>query len=175
MSKPALLLLAFLPLRLWASLELTLSPQQCQPGDMVELRVQGDFESYASFELNIPNREEWFLVAHEQGPVRYTEGRYYQEAVVVFQPLRAGLLDLGAVEAIVRRGGEAKNQDLTIPLLTVSPYATEEDSDDPSLLPPINRQTGTTKPYFWLSGIVLAAGVLSVLLIWVRSRKGARP
>ncbi|TVP82403.1 MAG: hypothetical protein EA353_00455, partial [Puniceicoccaceae bacterium] len=143
------------PLRVWGDIAVSLSPRQCQPGDVVELRVQSSFESYTSFELVIPDREDWVLLTHEADPVRYTEGAYRQEARVLFQPLQAGEFDFSDVEAVVRSSEGTQVLDLAIPPLEVQPYVTGEDSDDPLALAEIGYQEWSATGSWWLWTIVV--------------------
>jgi hypothetical protein len=165
------------PALLWANMEVSLSPRQCQPGDVVALRVISNFETYTSFELTIPDRSDWLLLTHETGPVGLVAGTYQQEALVLFQPLRAGRFDFSDVGAVVRSTEGERTLALAIPLLEVQPYPSEEDSNELAELPEaVSAKRFVKGPWWlWLTGAAVSLSVGAAGVIWwIHLRKGAR-
>lgn len=164
--KRRLICLALWPFCLCAELAVTLSPERCQPGDVVVLQVQSSFQRYASFELHLPVPQGWVLVAHEVGPVRYEAGFYRQSDAVRLQPLEVGPLELGRVGVTVRQSEGAERQVLAIPVLEVLPYEAEVDSDALAGLPEPAGPGWMERVFWWVGGLLLGGllGLVSSIL-----------
>jgi len=177
MGKFALVLMVFWPLYLVGDVVGSLSTEQCQPGDLVELRVQSSFENYTSLVLSLPDREDWVLLAHEVGPVRYSEGLYKQEAIILFQPLQAGGFDFKDIEVTGRSAKGTSVLTLALPILDVQPYTAGEDSDEPMRLPEPGHEKASPVASH-LSWMITAFAFFMVGLIarglWIHRRKESR-
>ncbi len=137
------------------SVQLSLSPERCHPGDVVTLHAVMTREQYAKFELKLPRHDNLVLISRERGPVRLEDGMYQQAAVWHLQTVHSGDIQLESIQAILHQA----NGPETIPLpalhITVSPYSQTDESFLPLPLPdePTAPKPSTHK-LIWLLMIV---------------------
>ncbi len=144
-----------------SGLELTLAPEECGPGDMVELHARMRRPEFTEFELKIPENESIHMVARENGKVTYQNGVYSQDATWTFQPVEAGTIELTGIVASIKHGGMIEEVALPAPKLVVSGDAAPMDSSDPLPLPKPDKRTTI---YAWIIP-ALAAVVVAILLV----------
>ncbi|MEM6912219.1 MAG: hypothetical protein AAF555_11655 [Verrucomicrobiota bacterium] len=164
---------AWLPMLGLAEVRWTITPQECRPGDVLELRASWVSPDYAELALEMPAQEALYLVARESWPVALEEGLYRQEVRWILQPLQAGPVELAGWQARVTRAGETRSQELPPLRVVVASYgAVAEDDFTPepfpasSASPEGGRATGL---FGWLvlGGVLVAGG-----LWWRKRRRG---
>lgn len=123
------------PLLASASIELSLSHSQCQPGDVIELQAESSFEELVTYELKFPQHDALHLVAHQRQPVIYADGFYSQKDVWVLQPVNSGSIEINGIKAIVQKGDVVSELDLPKQVIEVLPYAATNEDFSPEPLP----------------------------------------
>jgi hypothetical protein len=146
--------------------ELSLTPQECGPGDMVELHARMRRPDFAEFELRMPENESIHFVARENGKVIYQAGLYSQDATWTLQPVEAGTIELSGIIASIKHGGMIEEVALPAPKLVVRGDAAPMDSPDPLPLPKPDKATAISA---WI--IPALAAVVVVILLVRRFRK----
>lgn len=151
---------------------LTLSQTECYPGDLFELHAEMTRADYAEFELKLPKLAALHFVAQQQSPITYSKGIYWQNAVWIFQPLRAGSIEWIGIRAQVKQG-EIENEYELPPLqLEVLSYANTEDAPTPEALPLDSEFKAAGQPSLWLY-LLLTAGGLGILYYALRQQSKA--
>lgn len=123
------------PLLASASIELSLSHSQCQPGDVIELHAESSFEELVTYELKFPQHDALHLVAHQRQPVIYADGVYSQKDVWVLQPVQSGTVEINGIKAIVQKGDVVSKLDLPKQVIEVLPYTVSSEDFTPEPLP----------------------------------------
>jgi hypothetical protein len=138
-------------------------PALVHPGDICELVVEMDRDTFGRFELQVPAHPKLHLVSVERVPVSLANGRYRQRQSYQLQPLSSGEMAVNEVQ--VQLTDSAGTQTFLLPEVTlqVLPFEAVDVSDSPELLPEsINDRAGTSLTI----GYVMA-GVIGILLIAV--------
>lgn len=154
---------AFLfPLFASASIELTLSRVQCQPGDVVELHAESSFDELTIYELKLPQHDALHLVAHQRQPIEYADGVYSQKDVWVLQPVRSGEIELSGIKAFVKKGDVIEELELPNQSIEVLAYVARNDDFTPEPLPGFKIEGSGSK--LWIFFLVVGVFVVGFLL-----------
>ena len=148
---------------------LTLSPSECQAGDVIELHARMTRSDYAEFELKLPKIEALHFVAYQQSPITYSKGFYSQSAVWVFQPTRSGDIEWDSIRALIKQGEQSREFKLPALRLSVLPYTDTEDLTTPELLPEEPKNSSSERSFLWRF-IWIGIGCLTILCFTLKRK-----
>ncbi|MEO0510774.1 MAG: hypothetical protein AAF065_13055 [Verrucomicrobiota bacterium] len=157
------------PFSVDASIQLSLSRAQCQPGDVVELYAESAFEELRTFELKLPQHEALHLVAHQRQPVLYADGIYRQKDIWVLQAKKVALIELAGVVAIIQAGETISEVKLPVQRLEVIPYGSIEERFELELLTEEDPAQEEGSAVWWIA--LLAVSGLTIATIYFVSNK----
>ncbi len=120
-----------------SGVEWTLTPMNCFPGDLVELKARMTRPKFFGLEVKLPESSDLHLVTRQPGVVEYHNGIYTQQATWVMQPTRAGVIELEHIKAAVKLGKNTAEIDLPKLVLNVKSHGDIIDTFEPERLPPM--------------------------------------
>ncbi|TWU38219.1 hypothetical protein [Novipirellula artificiosorum] len=139
-------------------------PSAVQPGDVSELIVQMDRQTFGEFELHVPSHPQLHLVSMQRAPVSFEDGRYRQRQILILQPLSSGKVTIN--EAQVEFTDSNGPQSILLPAATldVLPFNSADLSDVPQSLPAAGHDVvSTTMPIVY--GAVLLVCILIIAVV----------
>jgi hypothetical protein len=149
-------------------LSFTATPQEPQPGDLIELRATLASDQYHTAIFTLPPQEGLHLVSSQIFPVtRSKEGLYESGKLWVVQALHSGNLSIEGLTA----GLSGDAPPLSYPALTLQvlpPGGTEENKQPASW--PANKPEHSTNSKKW---VFLAGSLLTLLVVIFLKRRPA--
>jgi hypothetical protein len=149
-----------------AGIDLTLSPANSRPGDVVELRASMEQADYANFELKLPQHADLYLVDRQRQPVEYVDGQYRQESLWLLQPTRSGTIRVTGIQAVLHQQDGPVTLDLPELSIEVERYISADDSFYPEPWP--DALEPPERVFF--TDFLLIVGVIVLALLALRFR-----
>jgi len=149
-------------------LSFTATPQEPQPGDLIELRATLASDQYHTAILTLPAQEGLHLVSTQNFPVtRSKEGGYESGKLWIVQALHSGPLSIEGLTA-ERSGNDTPLSYPALTLQVLPPGGTEENKQPASW--PANKPEHSTNSK---KRVFLAGALLTLLVVILLKRRPA--
>lgn len=157
-----------------AGIELSIEPETCAPGDIIQLTAKMKRADYAELALKIPAHPSLHFVAQTSSPITYTNGLYAQTTTWTLQPVRSDRIELANIIAEIKQGERVETVKLPTLSVVALPDPAQTDNDAPMQLPLTSEavETPSTK---WLITVFLILLALTRSGIAYLRRRKAQP
>ena len=149
-------------------------PSDARPGDIVELRIEMNRETWGRFEFKKPNHPQMRTIAEEKIPVSYQGQLYKQRHSLFLQPVSSGEIEIEATELTISTAAGEETVELPALALSVRSFDSPALSDSPLPLPPdeADAQSGSVLSLlFWMGVSFSVLGVWSFIFFGMRNGK----
>ena len=135
---------------------MTLSPEECAPGDLVRLSFELESEVFTEMTISYLSPEGIHLIVTEKRPIEFNPQtqRYEQKECWILQAMHSG--EFLFSELVATLEGLADIEPIKIePLqLTVTGFIKTEDSAAPEAWPPYLEDQGPISRWFWAAVMI---------------------
>ena len=152
----------------------TILPDNARPGDIVELRIEMNRETWGRFILKKLNHPQLRTIAEEKIPVSYQGQLYKQRHSLFLQPVSSGEIKIGTTTVTISTATGEETVELPALDLSVRPFDSPALSDLPLPLPPDEAvaQSGSMfSLLFWMSVAFAVLGIWSLVFFGMRNRE----
>ncbi len=154
-------------LRIW------LEPTNCLPGEIVKLHAELSSGELSEFELKVPQHSALHFVEKHKLPVEYSEQIFTQKSVWTLQAIQPGTVELNALSATIRAGGDSKEVTLAPLSFNIESYSADDPNNEAMPFPADSATAQRTRgmALIWL---VLLLALFTVAIIIQKRRTSAK-
>ncbi|MDP4643755.1 MAG: hypothetical protein NWS71_04845 [Opitutales bacterium] len=157
-----------------AGIKLSIEPETCAPGDIIQLTAEMTRADYAELALKIPTHPSLHFVAETNSPITYTNGLYSQTTIWTLQPVRSDRIEIANIIAEIKQGEHIETVKLPTLSVIALPDAAQTDTDAPMQLPTASETVNPSSRQ-WLIAAFLILLALTISGIAYLRRLKAQP